>query len=136
MPYIPCITISTPNARDRNSMGYRGFVQRWCPDGHYWTTPDRLSCASRNERDESLKQDTVCPSCKKQHAAYNEVDDTNCDAIGFLAITDRLPTLKEMGTFGRFWHQEMKDDPFWIEGISSWEPKDQRAGWRWLETGL
>lgn len=116
-------------------MGYRGFVQRWCADGHYWTTPDRLR-HDGEERRELLKKDAVCPDCGSLHAAYNEVDDTNCDSVGFLDIKNRLPELKEMGTTGRFWHHDMSSDPFWIEGISSWDRKDQRAGWRWLATGL
>lgn len=115
-------------------MGYNGFVQRWCPDGHYWTTPDR---GLSQQPDKDLKQDSVCPVCEKSHAAYNEVDNTNCDSFGFIDITNRLPSYKEICTGEwHFWHQDMQTDPIWISAVADWDRKEQRAGWRWLETGF
>ena len=112
-------------------MSYEGFVQRWCLEGHYWTTPETYEKPPSENR--------ICPQCGKSNVAANTVDDTNCEAHGKLGITDRLPTVKEMqenrdATY--YWHRDMAFDFGWLETIEKSSPEDQKYWWVWVVEGM
>ena len=128
-------------------MSYEGYMQRWCPQGHYWKTHDVWMLLSfYPDGREQLKKDVLCPVCGERNAAWNEVDDTNCDAAGKCQIVDRLPTLVELSdsskptqtsaSRGRFWHKSILDNEAWLDAIQAIENEEERTSmWAWAATG-
>ena len=56
-------------------MSYEGYAQLLCPGGHYYTAPEPWC------REDA---DMQCQICKKMAVWVNEVDDTNCDEVGYI----------------------------------------------------
>lgn len=48
-------------------MGYSGYMEYICPNGHYWTEDNSLY----------ITQKRVCPHCEAKPSYYHEVDVTN-----------------------------------------------------------
>lgn len=58
-------------------MSYEGYVQMLCKKGHYWTH-------------DAYDKDILCPDCGGEAVWCNNVDETNCEAAGYV----ELETLK------------------------------------------
>lgn len=56
-------------------MSYEGYVQKLCQAGHYSTVDAH-----------SDDTDSECSVCGKPFVWTNEVDDTNCDAVGYIPM--------------------------------------------------
>ena len=56
-------------------MSYEGYVQKLCQAGHYSTIDAH-----------SDDTDSECSVCGKPFVWTNEVDDTNCDAVGYIPM--------------------------------------------------
>lgn len=52
-------------------MSYEGYTQCWCTCGNYWT-------------EDAYEDASPCKKCGKEAAFRNAVDDTNCEAAGFI----------------------------------------------------
>lgn len=63
------------------SRARKGYMQYWCPNGHFWET-------------QGFYGDGKCPHCNRRAKQFNEVDNTNCEHYGYVEPVVLEPAVK------------------------------------------
>lgn len=100
-------------------MSYEGYTQVLCLGGHYF---------ERGADYLFIGQDRSCPHCGAAPLWSNEVDQTNCEEVGFISITDLKVKTPETSNICPTCHHGAAGEPATFH-IPTWEETKELQQW-------